>query len=174
MPWVRVALPPQATIDGFVAAMRQRARWLLDENMDPALADTLRAMRWKTTTAREAGLAGHDDDDVVAYAWREDRVILTKNVHFLDDRRVPPHRNPGVVVLPDEGEDFDAFVSAMGMVLAIVGPTRKLWRGTKIAIDRGGVITVALREFDTGKMTRTRLRFNDAGDLEEWVDDSGS
>jgi hypothetical protein len=171
MPWVRAELPPQEIIDGFVAAMRQRARWLLDENLDPALADTLRALRWNTTTAREAGLVGHDDTDVFAYAWREDRVILTKDDGYLDDRRFPSHRNPGVVVLPDEAGDFAAFVSAMRMVLAVVGPTRELWRGTKIAVDRGGVVTVVLREFDTGKMTRMRLRSNDAGDLEEWVDE---
>jgi predicted nuclease of predicted toxin-antitoxin system len=39
------------------------------------------------------------DEDVFAVAWKENRIPVTHDPDFLDDRRFPLHRNPGIVVI---------------------------------------------------------------------------
>jgi predicted nuclease of predicted toxin-antitoxin system len=52
--------------------------------------------------AKPVGLGGRSDEEIFAYAWREKRIIWTHDRDFLDDKRFPVHRNPGVLVLPAE------------------------------------------------------------------------
>src|SRR3990172_6362415 len=99
MPWQR---PPKLTKAEIAAPRRdtKKARFVVDESMDVEVASWLRRQRFDAVHVSDVGLAGHTDEDVCAYAWREDRVLLTHDADFLTDRRFPPQRNPGVVVLP--------------------------------------------------------------------------
>ena len=81
-------------------SFRKKARFLVDESLGDGVARVLRDLGWNTVFGPNVGLARHSDEDVFAYAWRKHRVLLTHDRDFLDDRRFPSHRNPGVVVLP--------------------------------------------------------------------------
>ncbi len=61
-------------IAAFERSFKKKAQLLLDENLDPALAEGLRALGWKVETVEEVRLRGRDDADVLAYAHRENRI----------------------------------------------------------------------------------------------------
>ncbi len=79
---------------------KKKARFLVDESLGEAVARVLREDGWNVEFAQEIGLGGRSDEDLFGHAWKEGRVLLTHDHDFLDDRRFPPHRNPGVIVLP--------------------------------------------------------------------------
>lgn len=59
-----------------------RIRFHLDENVAFAVATGLRRRGLDVTTHDEAGLSGASDEEHVAYALRESRVIDTHDRHF--------------------------------------------------------------------------------------------
>jgi len=89
----------------------------------------------------DVDLAGRDDTEVYAYAWRENRVQLTHDGDFLDDKKFPQHCNPGVIVLPGGGGDQAALRVGLEMALRFFGRTKEaLWRKTKSTISGAGVL----------------------------------
>ncbi len=79
----------------------KKARFLVDECLGIEAAKVLTAFGWNALFVEDAHLANHSDEDIFAYAWRSDRIILTHDGDFLDDRRFPLNRNPGVIILPE-------------------------------------------------------------------------
>jgi hypothetical protein len=166
------SLPP-LTKDDHAAMRRDRkkARFLVDESVDPAVAEWLRGKGWNAVHAREIGLARHSDEDILAFAHREDRILLTHDAGFLDDRAFPPHRNPGVVVLPGSA-DSEEFGRALGRVAGIVGTARGLWRQAKIKVGEDDCWSVSTFERDEGRIVTNRYRFRRNRSPEMWVDES--
>jgi predicted nuclease of predicted toxin-antitoxin system len=58
-------------------------RFHLDENVDQALADALRRRGIDTTTPAAVGLSGASDQEHLAFALREGRVVVTHDADFL-------------------------------------------------------------------------------------------
>src|SRR5215469_3132633 len=79
---------------------KKKARFLVDESLGEGVARVLREDGWNAIFVSDVGLVSHSDEDVFAHAWKEDRIVLTHDHDFLDDRCFPPHRNAGVIVLP--------------------------------------------------------------------------
>ena len=150
---------------------RKKARFLVDESVDPAVTEWLRSKGWNAVHAREVGLARHSDEDIFAFAHREDRILLTHDAGFLDDRAFPPHRNAGVVVLPGSA-DSEEFARALGRVAGIVGAARGLWRQTKIKVGEDDLWSVSTFERDEGRIVTSRYRFRRNRSPEIWVDES--
>ena len=117
------------------------------------------------------GLSGHPDENVIAYAYREDRVLLTHDPDFLDDRKFPPHRNPGVIILPQAATGRRALAIAVDDVVRIVGPSRHNWRSTKIVVARDRTWTVHTFERDVGQIITSRYRMRGRV-AEVWIDES--
>jgi predicted nuclease of predicted toxin-antitoxin system len=63
--------------------MPRTIRFHLDENCDPAIAKGLRRQGVDVTTTHDAQLLNAPDEQHVAYAVRENRVIFTQDRHFL-------------------------------------------------------------------------------------------
>jgi len=98
MPWKRLEL----TEDDRYAlrTLEKKTRSLVDENVHAEVVRFLRAHGWNVKNVDDGALRGHCDEDVLAFAHREDRILLTHDRGFLNDRQFPPNRNPGVVILP--------------------------------------------------------------------------
>lgn len=60
-----------------------RLRFHLDENVDPAVADGLRRRGIDVTTSQERGLLEAPDDQQLAFALAERRVLVTHDEDFL-------------------------------------------------------------------------------------------
>jgi predicted nuclease of predicted toxin-antitoxin system len=95
MSWKRLPMPDKPDAD-----LNKKVRILVDESLGKAVADYLSESGYNAVYAGDVGLAGKSDEDLAAYAWRERRMLWTHDRDFLDDRIVPQHRNPGIVVLP--------------------------------------------------------------------------
>jgi predicted nuclease of predicted toxin-antitoxin system len=168
MPWK--PLPESSDKQGkdFEREFRKKARFLIDENVNPVITEFLTEKGWNAKDASEMGLAGKDDRTVLAAAHREDRVLLTHDRDFLDDRQYPPHRNPGVVVLPLD-TNFTALAAVVHNMLLLVGRYRNFQRGTKVEFFPDGSLVINTRNL--GKNQRTRYRFTRNGQAEIWEDE---
>ena len=166
MPWQRLLTTDQDIRDA--RADQKKATFLLDEGVDPQYAELIRQRGHKAEHAADVGLSGHPDENILAYAQREDRILLTHDSDFLDNRQYPPSRNPGIIILPQAAR-ASALVTAVEDLLDIVAVSRDLWRSTKITITGDRTWTVRTFERETGQVTTTRYRISNNGTW-KWED----
>ncbi len=171
MPWRLVEISDEEVREATKGLTGKKARFLVDHDVDAETAPFLKSKGWNVVTVREVGLDGRPDDDVFNFAHRDDRIILTHDTDFLNDRRFPEYRNPGIVVLPGGSGDTGALVGALLRMLAIVGPDREVYRGVKLTFNADGSIQSRRRHRSTGAMTTNRYRITGAGRLEQWADE---
>jgi predicted nuclease of predicted toxin-antitoxin system len=158
-----------------VRADRERQSMAIDNRatQDLIAAPSLKAPMhsYNTIFVGDVGLAGRDDTEVYAYAWRENRVLLTHDGDFLDDQKFPQHRNPGVVVLPDGMGDQQALAEGLAIALrAFATAPAELWSKTKSTIRASGEMTIRSRSFGSGKIETNRFRLTRRG-IQIWEAD---
>jgi predicted nuclease of predicted toxin-antitoxin system len=136
-------------LSDFQRKFESKARFLIDESVGMEASRLIRDRGWNVCYVDDVGLMGRSDEEVLAFAWKEQRILLTYNFDFLDDSRFPFHRNPGLVVLPRATDSRLGLVDAINGVLALIGPYFKAYRGYKIRITEDGVWTI--RRFNTEK-----------------------
>lgn len=156
MPWKRIELTKEEISEA--RADRKKARFLVDESVDSHVAELIRRLGHSAVHVADVGLSGHPDENVLAYAQRGNRVLLTHDPDFLDDRRFPPNRNPGIVILPGADGGKRDLLIAVNDVVTIVGQYRALWRSTKIVITRDQTWTVHTFERDIGQFVSNKYR----------------
>src|SRR5207248_8785637 len=138
-------------------------------------ANVVKSMGWNAVYVGQVGLAGRPDEDVLAFAWKKDRILLTHDLDFLDDHKFPFHRNPGLVVLPGaSGASTPGLVNAIMSTLRLVGTYREAHRGDKIYITEDGIWTVKTFDKGAGVHRKKRLKFGRNGEIWEWIDDPPS
>jgi predicted nuclease of predicted toxin-antitoxin system len=147
---------------------RKKARFFIDESLGIGTTEFLKELGWNVKDVSEVGLLGHSDEDVMAYAFREKRIVLSHDNDFLKDRRFPFHRNAGVVILPGGDGDERALVFALLDLITLVGPYSDIYRGSKMEISADRCFTV--RSISEGKIKTSRYKFGGNGPVYEWVD----
>jgi predicted nuclease of predicted toxin-antitoxin system len=160
----------QRELDAGLKRFREKAIFYLDESIGPAIAEILERLGYKVRTAANCGMLGHSDADHAALCWREGMILVTHDRDFLNDRVVPEHRNPGVVVL-DVDEGAAAAYHAVYFMAWVVGPFGKNWRRSKFLITDQGEIAAWTRNASTGAIKKTRYRWLPKRDIEVWADD---
>ena len=166
--WEKIEQPSKRETTKFKRAFARRARFLIDEDLPEALAGALNRRGWNVRTVEDLGLKGRSDEEILAAALREDRMLLTQDRDFLDERRFPRHRNPGLVVLPGGSGNIESLVEALGVLLPIVGTYREVFRGDYIQISTEGVLSVTSLDKKGARQTR-RYRFTAGEEAVEWV-----
>ena len=136
-------------VSDFQRKFESKTRFLIDESVGMEAARLIRDPGWNVCYVDDVGLLGRSDEEVLAFAWKEQRILLTYDVDFLDDSRFPFHRTPGLVVLPRATDSRLGLGDAINGVLALIGPYFKAYRGYKIRITEDGVWTI--RRFNTEK-----------------------
>jgi predicted nuclease of predicted toxin-antitoxin system len=130
----------RVVINAYRAEARKASRFVVDENLGPELAPTLRNLGYNTTDTSTLKLKGRSDKDVFASAWHERRILLMQDRDFLDERRFPWHRNAGVVVLPAHNDR--ALINALVYALALVRQGREPREQVKMVVCEDGILTV--------------------------------
>jgi predicted nuclease of predicted toxin-antitoxin system len=162
---------PEGTAEGR-ADLKRKVRILVDQSLGRGVADLLRDGGYNAVFAGDVGLEGKDDNAVASYAWRDNRMIWTHDADFLDDRLLPEHRNPGVVVLPGGDGDQCAMNTGLAVAVTVFGHSPETWKQTKSTISPTGEMTIRSRKrSSTGAVTSTRYRMTDGEFAEIWVDD---
>lgn len=72
-------------------------KFLLDENLSPLHARTLRALDHDAISVVEMGLSGAEDSEVRAKAIETGRILITLDGDFANVLRYPPAETPGVI-----------------------------------------------------------------------------
>lgn len=155
-------------LEDFRREFTKKCRFLVDESLGIEAARVIRSLGWNVAFASELGLIGKDDATVFSVAWSSDRVILTHDHDFLDDRRFPQHRNPGLIVLPGASGTSEPLEREVSRLLMIVAPFREPQRHTKILVGESGEWTVRKWMKDEGRHVVRRLRFDSDGSIWEW------
>ena len=136
-------------VSDFQRKFESKARFLIDESVGMEASRLIRDRGWNVCYVDDVGLMGLSDEEVLAFAWKEQRILLTYDWDFLDDSRFPFNRNPGLVVLPRTTDSRYGLPDAINGVLALIGPYFNAYRGYKIRITEDGVWTI--RRFNTEK-----------------------
>jgi predicted nuclease of predicted toxin-antitoxin system len=169
MPWQDVDMSEDQERD-FDFYFKQKTRFLVDESLGEEVARIIRSYRYNALFANEIGLGGRSDEDLYAYAWKENRMLLTHDHDFLDDRRFPFNRCPGVIVLPGGAGDERALDLALAEILLVIAPYRLAHIYEKIEIHAGREWTVKGWNKHAGEHYRTRLRLPSDGRVQIWTD----
>jgi len=134
-------------VSDFKRKFESNARFLVDESVGINAARLIRDRGWNVCYIEDLDLLDRSHEAVLAFARREERILLTHHFDFLDDSRFPFHRNPGLVILPPVTGSTLGFTDAINGVLELIGPLSKAYRGFKIRIAEDGVWTI--RRFNT-------------------------
>jgi predicted nuclease of predicted toxin-antitoxin system len=118
----------------FKAEHRGKARFLVDESIGSNVAKFLQDNGFNTKYVADIGLLGHSDEDVFAAAWKDNRIIVTHDPDFLDDRKFPPHRNPGVILVRPgaDGRDDRGLLACLAKATLIAGENAEWFRRRKL------------------------------------------
>jgi len=72
---------------------------LIDEALPRSLAKALQDAEIDAVDARDVGLQGKSDPEVLAHAVSDERSLITKDLDFSDPRRFPPERHFGILIV---------------------------------------------------------------------------
>jgi hypothetical protein len=169
MPWKKIPLLTRKQESDFERKFRGRSRFLIDHNFAARTREHPKQRGFNAVTARDIKAESKSDEDVLAVAMRDRRILLTSDRDFLDEHRFPAHRNPGIVVLPAASRDYWALITAFFTILPLVGKYPPIWRQSLVQVTGDGVITITDRDHKSGARTSTRYRYTSAGP-EQWTD----
>ena len=125
---------PKDHLSDFKKNFKSKARFLVDESLGRATAELIRDRGWNVRYVDDVGLLGRSEQEILTFAWKEQRILLTQNFEFLDDSRFPFRHNPGLVVFPGATGSALGLADAINGLLALIGPYFKACRGYKIRI----------------------------------------
>ena len=159
MPWKAIAVT-ETELASFNRAFRREAKFYAETSVEQVAVEILHDLGFKVSTSGEVGLSEHDDADHLGYARRENRILLTKDKDFLDDRKFPYQQSPGIVVLDIDPVTQESLADALYVLKVVIRPYREIWQGSKILISRDRHVTIWQKEHDTGRWQRTRYRLS--------------
>jgi predicted nuclease of predicted toxin-antitoxin system len=146
-------------VSDFNRKFESKARFLVDESVGRDAVRLIQDRGWNVRYVDDVGLSGRSDEEVLAFAWEEQRILLTHDFEFLDDHRFPFQRNPGLVVLPGGIGNTLGLAEAINGVLALIGPYSEAYRGYKIHITEDGIWTIRRFNTEEGVHQEIRVKF---------------
>lgn len=169
MSWVPLGVEQDRYQRRAMAEVKGTTKFLLDNNVDSNLLSFLDGV----------GIAAHllplavvdrPDDEVLAEAWRQDRILLTHDTDFLDTTLHPPETCPGVVVMPGGSGNTERHYPTIGFMLKLMKPYRKLWLQTYVHIQDSRMIVIKGINATYGtEIEPWFLRFDDDGKPFRWL-----
>jgi predicted nuclease of predicted toxin-antitoxin system len=72
-------------------------KFLLDADMPRSSAKLIRSLGYDVEDVRDIGLRGAKDEEIIKYALKTNRIIVTRNVGFGSTLRHPKH--PGAIII---------------------------------------------------------------------------
>jgi len=101
--------------------MTERIRFHLDENVDSAIADGLRRRGIDVTMPNDVGLIGATDDEHLAFAISQNRVILTQDDDFLSMAK-GGISNCGIAYCHNQSRSIGQMLSALLLIWDCMTP----------------------------------------------------
>ena len=67
-------------LSDFKKNFKGKARFLVDESVGMATAGLIRDRGWNVRYVDDVGLLGRSEKEILTFAWREQRILLTHNL----------------------------------------------------------------------------------------------
>lgn len=128
--------------------LTKRSKFLLDENIPSFLCEMLRDKKLNVKTICEIGLRGQEDNSIWQKSRQEERVLITIDPDFADDKKFPLHISLGIFIL-SSAED-KVILNAFRF-----SSWRSDWRGTKLLINPEIIL---FRDVKDGKMCEEKYQ----------------
>ncbi len=74
-----------------------KLKFLLDADMPRSSAEVMRSMGLEVEDVRDIGMRGATDKEIIEYALKKNRMIITRDTDFGEVLRYPEH--PGAIIL---------------------------------------------------------------------------
>lgn len=110
-------------------------RIVLDQGLSPKAAVILRSDQWDAVHVRELGMSEAEDADILAFAARESRVLVTLDRDFPQILALTAARQPSVILI----RQLRLRAADVAQLLA------SLWTEHESALDRGCVLSTSAR-----------------------------
>ena len=101
--------------------MARTIRFHLDENCDPRIAAGLALHGVDVTTSDEAALLNASDDEHIAYAIAQRRVIVTQDTDFLRIAAAG-RETTGIAFFPDQGRSIGQVIRGLLLIWEVFEP----------------------------------------------------
>ena len=135
----------------------RKLRLLIDENIPSELVNDLRRARYQIESVSEKGLTGHPDENILAYAKKKNRVVLTTDKDFWDDRKHPLQKCFGIICTEAGPQDYDKLYESLAWFNHFFAKhfSNDKWYNMKALIKIHGFI---LRQLNEGKIDEKEYR----------------
>lgn len=167
---VRAESPTKKEAEQVLDYQRRKAkpRFYADENFPVLAGQVLRKMGARLSTARDAGLAGHPDEDHAAYALKHGYVLVTCDRDYLDECRFPLIHCPAIIVFDFGSGSLAEIRQSFGCLQTIFGFPQVFDKWVRI--DARRTCWTEYMRFLNGSTSRSRYRLY-RGELQHWVED---
>jgi len=111
MPWSntkdlegpKLSKKEEAEYENYVRAKKKKQRFYVDADVPRQAVEILREWGFNVLTAGEAGKKTHSDEDHLAEARKQRRILVSCDRDYLIERRYPIHENPIILAVCDFG-----------------------------------------------------------------------
>ncbi len=176
MPWVYTDDLPEPQLskmeerefEEYSRRRKRKPRFYADEDFPMEAVEMLREWKFNVLTAEEAGKRGHPDENHLAEARKQGRILLTRDHDFLNESRFPLNKCSAVIVCDfGSGTTEEIMRTFQCLHMVEIAPDYfEEW--VKLDAKRSG--WTELMRFRDGTTSRDRLRLHQ-GELQVWVDD---
>jgi len=84
-------------------------QFLIDENLSPLLSDYLRSLNFDAKAARDVGLKGKSDEEIIKWIQRNKRVLITADSDFGEFFYLKTFGQIGVIILKSKSQQLKSF-----------------------------------------------------------------
>lgn len=88
-------------------------KFLIDEDLPRSTANLLKQYEHEAIDARDIGLRGAKDRDIIAHAQEKGLCLITGDFDFSDVRNYPPSNYAGIVILEIHKEATASFILSL-------------------------------------------------------------
>ncbi len=113
-------------------------KFLIDENISPLVAEHLRDLGYDAKHVREVDLKGRPDNEIMEYARREGRSLITLDADFADIRNYPLGSHAGIIRLKLKFAPSSAVVSCLKNLLGQI---------QDVPLDTGLLVTTDCKSY---------------------------
>ena len=109
-------------------------KFLADECVYHITVKALRNWGHDVFTVQEAGLAGHENGDILEYAVGTGRILITNDMHFSNIIIYPPTQHLGIIVLKIRPRFLDSVHMVLSRFLDTID--QEDMKRTLVIVDR--------------------------------------
>jgi predicted nuclease of predicted toxin-antitoxin system len=167
LPVPKLSEKEQAEYENYVRAKKKKLRFYVDADVPRQAVEILREWGFNVLTAGEAGKKGHSDEDHLAEARKQSRILVSRDRDYLNDRRFPIHECPALVVCDFGTGTRDQIMDTFQCLELIESAPDFFAAGVKIDAKTSEWTEIA--RVQEGYTTRNRFRLY-RGERQVWVD----